>query len=200
MTTEAEALSRLARDELSALPRGIGDVHAAIADRVFATLGPSARPVHVLHDTISRSAYDAVRGGLWLGAHAVASTAVARSSRSGVPVARPPLSETPRGAVAIAALNGLYGDRLAAERSPLAIPMAVRRTGATITAHVVVFAHGLGETEYAWGSPNYGDALDDITPVFIRFNTGRHISDNGAALAALLDELVRDWPVEVERI
>ena len=78
--------------------------------------------------------------------------------------------------------------------------MQVRRVGETITPHVVVFLHGLGETEHAWGSPNYGDLLDDVTPVFIRFNTGRHISENGAALAALLDELVRDWPVEVERI
>ena len=76
----------------------------------------------------------------------------------------------------------------------------MRRIGATITPHVVVFLHGLGETEHAWGSPNYGDLLDDVTPVFIRFNTGRHISENGAALAALLDALVRDWPVEVERI
>jgi pimeloyl-ACP methyl ester carboxylesterase len=102
--------------------------------------------------------------------------------------------------MAIAALNGLFGDRLEAEGSPLAIPMQVRRTGSTVTGHLVVFLHGLGETEHAWGSPHYGDMLDDATPVFIRFNTGRHISSNGATLAALLDELVRDWPVEVSRI
>ncbi len=90
------------------------------------------------------------------------------------------LPEPSARSVAIAALNGLYGDRLEAEGSSLAIPMAVRRTGATITPHVVVFLHGLGETEHAWGSPNYGDLLDDATPVFVRFNTGRHISENGA--------------------
>ena len=58
--------------------------------------------------------------------------------------------------------------------------------------HVVVFVHGLGETEYAWGSPNYGERLEEelgVTPVFVRYNTGRHISQNGASLAALLDEL-----------
>ena len=165
------------------MPRGIGDVHAAIADRVFGLLGPPARPVRLVHDTLSRGVYETVAGGVWLAAAALAAT----------------LSE-PLGALAIAALNGLYGDRLEAEGSPLAIPMAVRRIGATITPHLVVFLHGLGETEHAWGSPNYGDLLDDATPVFIRFNTGRHISDNGAALARLLDELVRDWPVEVERI
>jgi pimeloyl-ACP methyl ester carboxylesterase len=190
---EARALSRIAADEFSALPRGIGDIHGAIAGRVFGALGPTATPVRVLHDTVSRGVYEGVRGGLWLTAHAVGSAARSRGGDV-------PLSDTPRGAMAIAALNGLYGDRLEAEGSPLAIPMQVRRVGETITPHLVVFLHGLGETEHAWGSPNYGDLLDDTTPVFIRFNTGRHISENGTALAALLDDVVRDWPVEVERI
>ncbi|MDA0159462.1 alpha/beta fold hydrolase [Solirubrobacter ginsenosidimutans] len=190
---EARALSRLAAQELSELPRGIGDIHGAIADRVFGALGPSAAPVRVMHRAVTRGVYESVRGGLWLGAHAAGAAARTR-------VGETPLSDTPRGAMALAALNGLYGDRLAAEGSPLAIPMQARRIGATVTPHLVVFLHGLGETEYAWGSPNYGDLLADATPVFIRFNTGRHISDNGAALAALLDDLVAEWPVEVERI
>jgi pimeloyl-ACP methyl ester carboxylesterase len=183
MTTEAEALNRLARQELRALPRGIGNVHAAISDRVFGALGPPARPVRLVHDTISRGVYEAVGGGLWLGAAALP---------------RKPLPDTPRGATALAALNGLFGDRLEAEGSPLAIPMQVRRIGETDTPHLVVFLHGLGETEHAWGSPGYAEALDGITPVFIRYNTGRHISENGATLDALLAQLVRER--EVERI
>ncbi|WP_211232936.1 lipase family alpha/beta hydrolase [Solirubrobacter soli] len=167
--------SRFVRDELSALPRGIGDVHSAIADRVFGLLGAPARPVRLMHDTISRSVYETVAGGLWLGAAAL-------------PELR---SET-----AVAALNGLYGDRLEAEGSPLAIPMQGRRVGEVDTPHLVVFVHGLGETEYAWGSPNYGDMLDDATPVFVRYNTGRHISENGASLDALMTELVRERGVE----
>jgi pimeloyl-ACP methyl ester carboxylesterase len=190
---EARALSRIAADEFSALPRGISDIHGAIAGRVFGALGPSAAPVRLVHDTLSRGVYEGVRGGLWLTAHAVGSAARSRGGDV-------PLSDTPRGAMAIAALNGVYGDRLEAEGSPLAIPMQVRRVGETITPHVVVFLHGLGETEYAWGRPNYGDLLDDATPVFIRFNTGRHISENGTDLAALLEDLVRDWPVPVARI
>src|SRR4051812_15724056 len=190
---ETRALSRLAAQELSSLPRGIGDIHGAIANRVFGALGPPAAPARFVHDAVSRSVYESVRGGLWLGAHAAAAAARSRAGET-------PLSDTPRGAMAIAALNGVYGDRLEAEGSPLAIPMQVRRVGETITPHVVVFLHGLGETEYAWGRPNYGDLLDDATPVFIRFNTGRHISENGTDLAALLEDLVRDWPVPVARI
>ena len=99
-------------------------------------------------------------------------------------------------------VNGLYGDRLEAEQSVLAIPMRVRRRGEP-RPDVAVFLHGLGETEYAWGSPSYGQRLEaelGYTAVFVRFNTGRHISENGASLAALLDDLVAEWPVPVRRI
>src|SRR4029079_17702299 len=68
---------------------------------------------------------------------------------------------------------------------------------------VVVFLHGLFETEYAWGRNSYGARLQrdlGVTPVYVRFNTGRHISENGRALAELLDALVADWPVEGEQI
>src|SRR3954452_17130019 len=138
---EARELSRIAREELSTLPRGIGDIHGAVAARAFGALGPSATPARLLHDAISRSVYEGLRGGLWLGAHAVGAAAVSRAPDT-------PLSETPRGAMVVAALNGFYGDRLAAEGSPLAIPLQVRRVGSAITPHIVVFLHGLGETEY----------------------------------------------------
>ena len=137
-----------------------------------------------IHDAVSRGAYESVRGGVWLATRAVGTAARRR-------VGDVPLSETPRGAMAIAALNGLYGDRLEAEGSPLAIPMQFRRHGAP-APHVAVFVHGLGETEYAWGSPSYGDRLRDdlgISPVYVRYNTGRHISQNGVSLAQLLEGL-----------
>jgi pimeloyl-ACP methyl ester carboxylesterase len=184
--TEAEALRDLAARELSALPRGIGEIHRAISGRVFGALGPAAAPVRVMHDTIARGVYTSLSTGLRL--------------TSLVPVSDTELSETRRGAMALGALNGLLGDKL---DEPLAIPMAVRRVGEPATPRLAVFLHGLGETEYAWGSPSYGERLHDdlgITPVFVRFNTGRHISENGASLAALLDEVVASWPVEVEQM
>jgi pimeloyl-ACP methyl ester carboxylesterase len=193
---EARELSRIAAEELSSLPRGIGNVHGAIAGRVFAALGARAKPVRVVHDAVSRGVYEGVRGGLWLTAHAAGTAARARSGAT-------PLSETPRGAMVVAALNGLYGDKLEAAGSALAIPMHVRSVGSPATPDIAVFVHGLGETEFAWGSPSYGDRLHEdlgLTPVFVRFNTGRHVSENGASLAALLDELVAGWPVEVERL
>ncbi len=192
---EARELSRLAARELSELPAGIGSIHGAIADRVFAALGPPATPVRVLHTAITRGTYEAVRGGVWLTATAAGTAARSRAGEV-------PLSETPRGAMAIAALNGLYGDRLDAEESVLAIPMQVRSRGEP-QPRIAVFLHGLGETEHAWGRPSYGERLQQelgFTPVFIRFNTGRHISENGASLARLLDALVTEWPVAIDRL
>ncbi len=186
--TEAEALQRLAARELSALPRGIGEIHRAISARVFTALGPPAAPVRVIHNAIADGVYASVSAGLRL-------TALAP-----LPSSDRELSDTPRGAMALGALNGLLGDLL---DEPLAIPMAVRRVGEPAAPRLAVFLHGLGETEYAWGSPSYGERLQEdlgITPVFVRFNTGRHISQNGASLAALLDEVVATWPVEVDQI
>jgi pimeloyl-ACP methyl ester carboxylesterase len=180
------ALGRLAASELAALPRGIGDVHDAISSRVFGALGPIGAPVRVVHDAIARGTYEAVGGGLWLGATAAAPMLDADP-------------ESKRGAVILAALNGLIGDRLAAQGSELAIPMQVRSAGEP-GPDVAVFLHGLGETEHAWGSRHYGDQLDGWTPVFVRYNTGRHISENGAALGGLLDQLVAEWPVQLARI
>ena len=166
---EGRELRRLASQELASLPRGIGEVHRAISSRVFRALGPSAAPIRVWHNAVADASYGVVSGGLRV-----------------VGLATP----EPSPAV-IGALNGLIGDRLEAEGSPLAIEMAVRRIGEPRTDRIAVFLHGLGETEYAWGSPSYGDRLFEelgITPVFVRFNTGRHISENGASLARLLEE------------
>jgi pimeloyl-ACP methyl ester carboxylesterase len=81
--------------------------------------------------------------------------------------------------------------------------MSVRRVGEPRTGDLAVFLHGLGETEHAWGVRNYGERLTEdlgYTPVFVRFNTGRHISENGASLTALLAQLIADWPVPINRI
>jgi pimeloyl-ACP methyl ester carboxylesterase len=39
-----------------------------------------------------------------------------------------------------------------------------------------------------------------MTPVYVRYNTGLHVSESGRALAALLDALVASWPEPVEEL
>ncbi len=66
--------------------------------------------------------------------------------------------------------------------------------------------HGLGLSEQSWwrrDHPDLGDCLNrelGFTPVYLRYNTGRHISTNGQELAGLLDDLCAAWPVPVESL
>ncbi len=183
---EREALAELLSDEVAGMPGGIRNVHGAIAGRVFSALGPKAAPVRVLHDEIARGSYFGVRAGLFLAGRAAG--AAWQGERQ--------LSTTAGGAAVIAAVNGLRGDVLEREGSPLALPMSARRRGAPVppsafagASRLAVFVHGLGETEFAWGRDPYGDRLPGWTPLYLRYNTGRHVSENGASLAALLDEI-----------
>jgi pimeloyl-ACP methyl ester carboxylesterase len=195
---ELAALTRLTLDELGGAVAGIGRVHKAIADRAFGASGPGAAPARRIHDAVARNVY----GGMRVGASALGRTAaIAVGDRA-------PVSAGPMGAGLIAAIDGLIGDVLERERPQLAAPMSIRVDGC-VTApaevpnpgpRVVVFLHGLMETEFSWGRGPYGDRLPGWTPVYIRYNTGRHISSNGASLDELLDELVSQWPVDIERI
>jgi pimeloyl-ACP methyl ester carboxylesterase len=200
MADELRALTRLAFDELGEAAGGISAVHRAIADRAFRAAGSG--PPRALHDAISGGVYAGIRGAAALAGRA-AGAATAGRGRS--------VSVTPRGAAVIGVLNGLRGDVLEREGSVLAEPMCIRVDGRPVAPaefpdagpHVVVFLHGLFETEHAWGAEPYGARLArdlGATPVYVRFNSGRHISENGRSLAELLDELVADWPVTVERI
>jgi pimeloyl-ACP methyl ester carboxylesterase len=210
---EVRALARLGFEELGALTGGIGGIHRAIADRVFRRIGPQAAPVRAAHHAISGGVYAGVRGASGLLGQASDAALGRRAVRDGQA-----LSAGPRGAAALAALNGLIGDRLEREGSDLQTPLAVRVAGRTVraeeaatafpgaTPRIAVFLHGLMETEHAWrygGGATYGACLRrdlGFTPVDIRYNTGRHVSENGRSLADELEALVAAWPVPPERI
>jgi len=126
------------------------------------------------------------------------------------------------GRVAVGALNGAFGDALHTRRSELALTMTLRHGGADVpptadalarafpnaTSRLALFVHGLAETDDAWklGADRYvpyGPGLQaelGYTPLYLRYNTGRHVSENGRELARLLGELVRAWPVRVDEI
>jgi pimeloyl-ACP methyl ester carboxylesterase len=109
------------------------------------------------------------------------------------------------GRFALGVLNGAFGDRLS---KPLFCELCVARPIEAPSNRLAIFIHGLCETEDAWwlGSrrhPPYGPRLQaelGWTPVYIRYNSGRRINDNGRELARLLDGLVDRWPVEVTEI
>jgi pimeloyl-ACP methyl ester carboxylesterase len=214
---EARALGRLGSEAAAGIAVQARDVHAGIAGRVFGLLGRPAEPVRVAHDQISAGTYAAARaltGSLVRGGALAYGLTRARDA--------PSLGERPTGRAVIGAINGAWGDRLRADGSPLEILMSLRHAGADValdagsvarafpaaTGRLVVFAHGLGETDDAWRLRSqrhvpYGDRLRSelgYSPLFIRYNSGLHISHNGRALAVLMDELTANWPVPVAEI
>jgi pimeloyl-ACP methyl ester carboxylesterase len=172
---ERRALAGHLTSEAAAVPGGIFGVHSAISGRVFRALGPSAAPVRVMHDTIARGSYFGVRAGLAAAGRLAGEAYARRPGEANVHV--------------VAALNALRGDVL---ESPLALEMTCRDRGEIVSLpsaeRLAVFIHGLGETEFAWGRNPYGARLEGWTPVYLRYNTGRSVSENGASLAALLEQ------------
>lgn len=110
-----------------------------------------------------------------------------------------------RGAV-VAALNGVMGDHLERTGNPLAIRMSLRPRPADAAKgpRVLLLVHGLCMTDHQWtrDGHDHGQALASLgyCPVYVRYNSGLHISANGAQLATQLEALLDGWPVAVESL
>jgi pimeloyl-ACP methyl ester carboxylesterase len=216
LTSEAGALAELGLTELGGAVDGIHKVQRAISERVFRLVGfgvgPAAKPVKAVYDAITDGVYSTI-------SHTATTAApIAGKAAHGQTVGK--LSDQAGGARVLAVLQGLIGDKLHEQGSVLATTMSVRVDGRpidldpdslraaypTATGDIVVFVHGLIETEAFWAlgkRPTYSQRLGadiGITGVEIRYNTGLHISDNGVLLAELLDQLVAAWPVPVTSI
>jgi len=73
------------------------------------------------------------------------------------------------------------------------------------TGRLLVLVHGLVMNDLQWTrhGQNHGQRLADelgFTPLYLHYNSGRHISQNGRDLADLLDTLVERWPVPVQEL
>lgn len=197
------------------------DTHAGIAGRVFGAVGPASKPVEIIHDAIAGAIYAGVdrsiRGATRAGG-VLASRVWGRDGDGA-------LESQARIADAIAAINGLYGDQLAERGNGLALTMQIRQCGkpvaltaesladafATASGRLAVFVHGVFLSERSWwrrprmsdDHRSYGQRLRDdlgFTPVYLRYNSGLHISHNGQALADMLHQLQALWPTPVDEV
>ncbi len=119
----------------------------------------------------------------------------------------------------LAALNGVLGDYLLATANPLAIDMQFRVDGRALflgkdelrTAlpgagpKLLVMVHGLCMNDLQWqrAGHDHGAALAsdlDYTAVYLHYNTGLPIADNGQQFAEQLEALVKAWPVPLREI
>jgi pimeloyl-ACP methyl ester carboxylesterase len=189
MSSDAGALSRLGADGLNGLATMIEGIHLAVARRTPPTPG---------HQLIANAVYRSIRVGT-AGAGVLASAALRAAPT-------PPLTSTPRGVAAVAALNAFLGDRLDAEGSPLALPMTAVQDGPA-RSRVAFLVHGLGESEASWrlradlrDGTYAARVLEDLgfTVVRVRYNSGRAILDNGRTLSDLVERTLNRWPVPVQ--
>lgn len=195
-------------EELTHLVHGI---HQGIADQLFDVI-PGSAPIRAIHDAVVGTVYL----GLGKGGRLLFSAAGRVASL--LPDARP-LANSPRGATTQAILNGVVGDMLVDRDNPLAIEMGVRLSGKDVAlrrdelgraypearARIAVHIHGLTEDIGAWSWTSLKFGVDPrpiameqelgLTPVFVRYNTGRHISENGADFDRLMQVLTDEWPV-----
>lgn len=217
---EMRAAVRVATRTLAGAVSHVEQVHHAVAARMFALTAPASFPVRVVHDGVAAGVYAMIRGA-GRAAGMVASELVGAAAGSALPA-----GSTPRSNLALAVLNATWGDQLDEHGSPLAILMAVRRAQADVaprrdalevafpetTSKLAVFIHGLGETEESWRlhadregatASTYGSRLAHdfgYTPIYLRYNTGLHVCENGRRLTALLDKVVATWPVPVDEM
>ena len=122
----------------------------------------------------------------------------------------------------LAALNGVFGDYLVAHQNPLAITMQLRQherplvlnnaalatSFATENHKLLVLVHGLCMNDLQWhrerpdhsASHDHGASLArdlGYTPIYLYYNSGRHIATNGAEFAAILEQL---WPADISEL
>jgi pimeloyl-ACP methyl ester carboxylesterase len=122
-------------------------------------------------------------------------------------------------AAIVSILNGVLGDHMTTHDNPLTIQMGFRREGKPLNltpealaraipnpqGKVLVMLHGHCMNELQWrrNGHDHGEVLaaaNGYTPMYLRYNSGLHISINGRAFADLLEDMVRAWPVPVEEV
>jgi hypothetical protein len=137
-----------------------------------------------------------------------------------LPERSPQAQRSPQREAVLAALNGVFGDHLAATANPLALPSSLRWDGQLLATvgravtppvalphnpRLVLLAHGLCMNDLQWQRQghDHGQALAQALgycPVYLHYNSGRHVSQNGADLAELLSQLLALWPVPVQEL
>jgi pimeloyl-ACP methyl ester carboxylesterase len=206
--TDLRGYGRLAADAAVEITDLVETLHCTVA-RAATPLG--LRPVHLRR--IRGLVYSTIRKGTRLAGHALD---VALSSLAPLIPEGP---RTRRQEALRAAVNGVYGDHLAATGNPLAIPMRMRRLGRPLTLtcaeltsaipnagrRVLVLVHGLCTNDLQWRrrGHDHGAALArdlGYTSIYLHYNSGLHVAENGAELARLLETLFEQWPVPMEEL
>jgi pimeloyl-ACP methyl ester carboxylesterase len=114
-------------------------------------------------------------------------------------------------------LNGVMGDRLAEDASPFAIAMDIQSGSAKFCGpllpvieaapKLLLVIHGLCTNDLQQHAQHHGYATEPgellaarlgYFPLYLRYNSGLHVSQNGKDLSLQLEQLVERWPHAIE--
>jgi pimeloyl-ACP methyl ester carboxylesterase len=190
----AVAATRSVTDLVEAMHRNIGGGPDLLGR-------PLEGPIRVFGGVV----YDSIRG-------------VTKLVGSSIDLALAPLAQLagdgergPEREAVLAVLNGVLGDYLHETGNSLAIDRQLRQDGRPLAlagqsgGKLLLLVHGSCRNDRQWlrQGHDHGVALArdlGFTPIHLLYNSGLHISTNGHAFAALLEELVAGWPVPVEEL
>ena len=204
--------AQLVFDAIEGVTNTVEHMHANIAGTPQRLL-PGISPSENSHGLVAAAVYKSIRG---------VNAALRGAGRGGSRLFADGGESAPGDADTrtVAALNGVAGDHLEATGNPLAIAMtvlaeegrpvplerdAIAAAVPRASPHIVVLVHGLALSELSWrrGGTDLGRRLagdTGATPLYLRYNTGRHISINGRELANVLEALFAGWPTPVESV
>jgi pimeloyl-ACP methyl ester carboxylesterase len=155
--------------------------------------------------------YKSIRGGTQL-----VGTSLDYAMQTVIPLLNDELVPSRKKDVFLSIINGVYGDRLLLTENELALGMQFFHQNQAIDSQlssnlkspstkIMLFIHGLCMSHHCWesGGENLSSKMAETlgyTPVYLDYNTGRCIADNGLELAIQLEKLVDIWPVNVTNI
>ena len=213
LASDIRGASRLLVDAATGVTDLVESMHGTIAGLAGLVPGSSNERTRGITGLV----YRCVGGGMRLVGdgidRALAPVAAWHHAGNG-PRQRPPQHEA-----ALAVINGVLGDHLDATGNPLAISMGLYRDRARLqldraalsTAlpgagqRILLQAHGLCMHPAHWARGGRDEVAEigarlGYTCLQLHYNTGLHIAANGRALAAMLETLLEQWPVEVQEI
>lgn len=119
----------------------------------------------------------------------------------------------------VSIVNGVLGDYLDRSANPLSIRMSFRSNGHRMEAaqikekldetkgktKLLIMVHGLCMNDLQWNrnGKNYAESLTEsggYLPIYLHYNSGRHISENGEDFAELLESLHQELDRDIELI
>jgi pimeloyl-ACP methyl ester carboxylesterase len=195
---------------------GVVDVVERMHRTIQRRPGPLGEPIAEATRGITGFVYRSIRGSMQLAARGL------DASLTPLEKLLPEGESTPGRDVYVSIVNGVYGDHLARTDNPLAIEMRLLHDDVTLdstnpvshfacagraapTGKLLVFVHGLCMSVQQWSNEGYshGAALADAfgyTPLYLRYNSGLHVADNGGLFAELLEGLLAGWPCRVDEL